>query len=86
MKIPTATTIPLEPFVNEQFFAAIIPEQCTWWKSNGLQIIKVGCGKTLMASSHMGDDSTPTLTIYGIRTRDIMGEFDHIKEELLDMQ
>ena len=40
----------------------------------------------MMASSHRGDDPTPTLTVDGIRTRDIMSEFDHIKEELLGMR
>ena len=85
-KIPTATTIPLEPVENEQFFAVVIPEQNLRWKSNGLWIFKVGCGAALMASSHRGDDPAPTLTVDGIRTRDIMGEFDHIKEELLGMR
>lgn len=54
-KIPTATTIPLEPVENEQFFAVVIPEQNLRWKSNGLWIFKVGCGAALMASSHRGD-------------------------------
>lgn len=85
-KIPIATTIPLEPVENEQFFAVVIPEQNSRWKSNGLWIFKVGCGAALMAVSHRGDDPTPTLTVDGIRTRDIMGEFDHIKEELLGMR
>ena len=85
-KIPIATTIPLEPVENEQFFAVVIPEQNLRWKSNGLWIFKVGCGAALMAVSHRGDDPTPTLTVDGIRTRDIMGEFDHIKEELLGMR
>lgn len=85
-KIPAAITIPLEPFENELFYATVIPEQRTRWKSNGLWIFKVGCGTALMASSHRGDDPTPTLTIDGIKTRDIMGEFDHIKEELLNIR
>ncbi len=85
-KIPAATTIPLEPYENERFYAVVIPEQGARWKSNGLWIFKNGCGTALMASSHIGDDPTPTLTIDGIKTRDIMGEFDHIKEELLDIR
>ena len=85
-KIPTATTIPLEPIENEHFFAVVIPEQNSRWQSNVLWIFRAGCGVALMASSHRSNDPTPVLTVDGIRTRDIMGEFDHIKEELLGMR
>lgn len=85
-KIPTATTIPLEPIENEHFFAVVIPEQNSRWQSNVLWIFRVGCGVALMASSHRSNDPTPVLIVDGIRTRDIMGEFDHIKEELLGMR
>lgn len=85
-KIPTATTIPLDSVENEHFFAVVIPEQSSRWKSNTLWIFRVGCGAALMASSHRNDNPTPTLSVDGIKTRDIMGEFDHIKEELLNMR
>ena len=83
-KIPVATTIQLLSLNGEEFYAVIVPENIVKRKTNNIWIFRKGCGTALFYSGKLAENDDPTMTVDGIRTQDIMGKFDEIKEMLCE--
>ena len=85
LKIPVATTIPLSSIGEYEFYAVVIPEE-TKRKYNCVWIFRKGCGVAKCQSLKFADSNDPTMTVDGIKTQDALGEFDLVKEELIDVK
>ena len=86
MKVPVATTISLVSYSNEEYYAVVIPEDLGKKTFNCLWIFRKGCGMAYCSKSKLSYKDDPMLTIDGIKTLDLIGTFDDIKEMLIEVE
>ena len=84
-KIPVATTIPLQPYEGDNFYAVVIPEQYGKDTTYALWIFRQQCGTSLCYSSRKAKYADETMSSDGIKALDITGQYDEIKSMLIDM-
>ncbi|MDF1617319.1 hypothetical protein [Petrocella sp. FN5] len=83
-KIPLATTVPLSLFEEEEFYAVVVNEKNDKRDFNTIWVFRKGCGTALSSISKIAEKDDPKMTSDGIRTMDSMGEFDVVKEMLME--
>ncbi len=81
-----ATTISLLPLGTEEFYATIVPEESKRGIYNNLWIFRNGCGVAQFYTGSLADNNDPKMTSDGIRALDSIGQFDDIKELLIELE
>lgn len=85
-KTQSISTITLLPIGNEEFYAAIIPEESKRGKFNNLWIFRKGCGIAQYYSGSMASYEDSKMTPDGIRALDAIGQYDDVKELLIESE
>ena len=82
-KNPIASTIPLLPLGEHEFYAVIIPEKYKRGQHYIVWIFLNGCDTALLHSV-VNDKNSADITTDGIRALDAIGHYDDIKEMLIE--